>query len=273
VDRIQDIAVMPVDGTIILMKTWPMGILPATQGSVHGATGTGFAYTSPGMVRSLLWLLNSQRLGTLSTLYLHLDLTFKNLYNGWATLVLGASVLVKTGSDAVGENNSDLDLIADCRMSNSFVPLLMGNVKTENGEDVARCLEAFVDMVHKFGGAGAQLSIDGVMVDASDALVNAVEAVLRKGPNAQLKILNCYFHVTAAVKKNKALLGGRDKQEQKELYSMVKADVRRMHLALAVEQFEAFKIVIIAKWISAGKYFATFLFTKRTSPTNAIPYS
>jgi hypothetical protein len=230
-----------------VVKTWPMGILPATQGSVAGATVTGFAYTSPGMVRSLLWILKAQRLGTLSPLYCHLDLTFKNLHNNWATAVLGASVLVKAGRGAVGENKSDMDLIADCRMTNSFVPHLIGNVKTENGVDMQKFLKGFLDMLHKFGGAEAVLSIEGVMVDASNALVNAVEAVLRKGPNAELQTLNCYFHD----KKHKGLLGG-----DKMLYAMVKDDVRRMHLARSQEQFEALKIIIIDKWIAAGEYFS-----------------
>ncbi|KAJ1435123.1 hypothetical protein B484DRAFT_428956, partial [Ochromonadaceae sp. CCMP2298] len=179
-DRISDTASMPVDGSIIVVKTWPMGILPATQGSVAGA------------------MESAQQLG-----------------------------------------NGSAGRISSCQSR----PRCRGRKQNWHGPD--RGLSD--DKLVRAATHGQRQDSHGGMVDASNALVNAVEAVLRKGPNVGLQTLNCYFHVTAAMKKNKGLLDG-----DKVLYNMVKDDVRRMHLARSQEQFEALKIIIIDKWIAAG---------------------
>ncbi|KAJ1408383.1 hypothetical protein B484DRAFT_403560 [Ochromonadaceae sp. CCMP2298] len=234
---------VPVDGSIVVVRTWNSGVLPPTMSSVGGATAHGFAITSPGMVRSLRALVELQALRMLPCLVAHLDCTWKNLNNGWATGVWGVSVLVKGGGIVETSSMDEQQrFLADAKISHSFVPLLLCSTKTENHFDMEQFMTAHTDMVHKFCGPTAVLNLDAVMMDHSHSLAGPV---VSKGICDE--ILSCYFHVIKNVNENKAKL------KYKASLPLVLEDVRRLHMSRSEEQFAAMAIVFLKRWTDAGE--------------------
>ncbi|KAJ1416950.1 hypothetical protein B484DRAFT_434382 [Ochromonadaceae sp. CCMP2298] len=231
------------DGTLLVARIWNSGTLLASQTDVAGATAHGLAYTSPGCIRSLRQLQHLQRTGQLPYLYGHLDFTFKNLHNDWITGVFGVSMYMKGGgAEDYSATGAPRRYVADSPLTNTLVPLVLCNAKTENTPNTFQFLTAIEDIQEKFCRGQTRLQFDGVMMDLSGALRKSVTDLF-----PTVDILACYFHMMENVKKNKG------KQVNKAHFSKIQEDIRRMHLCRSTGQFDLMCKVFLTDWRNAGE--------------------
>lgn len=214
-----------------------MGVLLAMQQVIGGVNAHGFAYTNSSMIGNLRYIVDGMLANTMNPSTLHIDVTFKHLYNGWVTLVIAASVLVYTHGQI---SRSDLRF--------SVLPIMMANFKTENGDDVAQALKGFALMLKTFCPDAPSIPLFGAMMsDASEALANAASQHLTKYfLDLSATSMNCYFHVTSNVKKNKAKL------HHKAHHNIVKRDVRRLHNSPTKLFFHSLAQATLTKWVEIG---------------------
>ncbi|KAJ1431625.1 hypothetical protein B484DRAFT_462626, partial [Ochromonadaceae sp. CCMP2298] len=142
---------------------------------------------------------------------------------------------------------------------------------TENEEDATMALQALVAVKEKLCGQEERLGLTGVMTDASDALHNAIQAVLagETVEGALLVCLNCYYHVVLNIKKADT----KKKLINRKAVTGILADIWRLYVSRSQGQYEALFPVMLAKWSAAGEsgfaeYFRRTYLTGRFSTWN-----
>jgi hypothetical protein len=78
-----------------------------------------------------------------------------------------------------------------------LVPLLFGVFKSENSEDLGRCLKSVKNIYHTISG-GEDLNVETPVCDQSDPIALAVRTVFENSKHPA----SCYFHVQQGCKKN-----------------------------------------------------------------------
>mmetsp|Transcript_15939 Transcript_15939/g.26836 ORF Transcript_15939/g.26836 Transcript_15939/m.26836 type:complete len:273 (-) Transcript_15939:392-1210(-) len=226
--------VLPSDPlALICLNTWDMGELLETQRDRSGVTAHGFTITCGAMIENMAFVLDAHGRDLPG---LHIDVTFKNLYNGWVTLVVSASVLV---FQQLVLSNSDV--------SHSVLPLMIANYKSENVEDTSNALRGLLIMKERFFSSAVELQFAAVMMDASPAIANACTNILGHCfPNSKPIILNCWFHVMKNLKKHKKKLKNAD------YFRPIQRDVYRLHLAPTTAMFCVLAQSLLSKWCCLG---------------------
>jgi hypothetical protein len=195
------------------------------EGIEHSLTPTndtcrGYCFTSKQMLQFLVIAILSG-----AAIHLSFDGTYKMLKNNWTLLIL-STVEVKFDNG---------DIVHTCR------PLMMMVCKSESEQSCLGCLLSLTYAMHTFKGIGASKWWHLVVSGMSDKTSGIRNAWFHLG--SHMHILNCYFHMTKALRKFLT----------EEEYKYVEADLLLLHKCTSNEHFTFLTALMLQKWIADGQ--------------------